>query len=83
MLKIPFAYRRKGDALCCPKVIKWPEKLGYVEASGTRSHPALAGRNGHGRGISYILRISAGSRGISAHELNDLSNEIDASRHLA
>jgi hypothetical protein len=83
MLKIPIPlFGVKGMRYVAQKVIKWPEKLGYVEACRQLAHILrLQEEMGTGgAGFRYIFAAFLQEAGelFSSKELNELSNEMTA-----
>jgi hypothetical protein len=83
MLKIPIPlFGVKGMRYVAQKIIKWPEKLGYVEACRQLGHilrlQEEMGTGGAGFRFIYAAFLQEAAELFNSAELNDLSNEMTA-----
>ncbi|KQC10236.1 MAG: hypothetical protein APR62_12380 [Smithella sp. SDB] len=83
MLKIPIPlFGIKGMRLVARKIIKWPEKLGYVEACRQLAHilrfQEEMGTGGAGFRYMFAAFLQEASELFGSKELNNLSNEMTA-----
>ena len=83
MLKIPIPlFGVKGMRYVAQKVIKWPEKLGYVEACRQLAHilrlQEEMGTGGAGFRYIFAAFLQEASELFESPELNELSNEMTA-----
>jgi hypothetical protein len=83
MLKIPLPlFGVKGISYLAKKVIKWPDKLGYVEACRQLAHVVRfqeeMGTGGAGFRYIFAAFLQEASQLFGSSELNDLSNEMTA-----
>ena len=83
MLKIPIPlFGVKGIRYVARKIIKWPEKLGYVEACRQLAHilrfQEEMGTGGAGFRYMYAAFLQEAGELFGSKELNELSNEMTA-----
>jgi hypothetical protein len=83
MLKIPIPlFGVKGIRLVARKIIKWPEKLGYVEACRQLAHilrfQEEMGTGGAGFRYMFAAFLQEAAELFESPELNELSNEMTA-----
>jgi len=81
MLKIPIPlFGVKGMRYVARKIIKWPEKLGYVEACRQLAHilrfQEEMGTGGAGFRYIFAAFLQEASELFGSKELNELSNEM-------
>jgi hypothetical protein len=79
MLKIPIPlFGVKGMRYLTKKIIKWPDKLGYVEACHIVRFQEEMGTGGAGFRYIFAAFLQEASELFESPELNELSNEMTA-----